>query len=76
MAELYIKGEEQGHITNHSNYGECDSDCEECLASPACIQLAGGRGRNYNAFQANYPVVEIEIERILNEEKINNTEFR
>jgi len=57
LKELFKEAEEQGFISDeykdrNDQYAPCNSECDECPASPACEQLSVSK--DYKTFVANY----------------------
>ncbi len=76
MAQLFINAQDEDFITGLFNqHHECNSECEDCPASPACEQLA--EDKDFAKFSKNYnthivPILKELTMRCANTEALNS----
>ena len=57
MLEQYNEAVVTEHVTDLNNVAECDSECDNCPANPACTQLAYNHEKetsDYKVFVTNF----------------------
>jgi len=66
-AELFVQAQEEGFVTDLEDASECNSECQNCPASPACEELSmdSNGESNYSVFVANYKELLPEIRELL-----------
>ena len=69
MAKLFIKAEEQLFVGDIENYDDCDSECDNCPARPACLTLSKNKTDTKFGRETYYDYVLPIIEELKNETK-------